>query len=124
MAQTRGERRRTAGVTVDAARVWGRPRQGRAPHVAAAPAGADALAPLPEPGPLAAPAAAGTAEQAVAGYLTAEARGDFTASYASLSAADRATFPTEAAWVAAHADLPAVTAFAVEERWRRWTGRR
>jgi len=78
-------------------------------------ADADALAPLPEPGPPVAPSAAGNAEQAVAGYLTAEARGDFAASYDFLSAADRVTYPSAAAWVGAHADLPTVTAFAVEQ---------
>lgn len=80
----------------------------------AAPADADALAALPEPGPLIAASTAVDAELAVAGYLTAEARGDFHASYDFISAADRATHPSVAAWVGAHADLPPVTGFAVE----------
>lgn len=82
---------------------------------AAAPADGDALAALPEPGPLVAASEAGSAEQAVAGYLTAEARGEFAASYEFLSAADRASYPSVAAWVGAHADLPPITAFAMEQ---------
>lgn len=52
---------------------------------------------------------------AVQGFLAAEAAGDFPASYAFLSAADRETHMTAAAWVAAHAQLPPVTGFAVEQ---------
>ncbi len=52
---------------------------------------------------------------AVEGFLAAEARGDFVSSYAFLSAADRAAYPTPAAWVAAHAELPPITGYAVEE---------
>ena len=54
-------------------------------------------------------------EAAVRGFLTAEALGDFAASYAFLGPDDLATYPTAAAWVAAHADLPPITGFTVEE---------
>lgn len=59
--------------------------------------------------------AATSPQLAVEGFLAAEAARDFPASYAFLSAADRETHPTAAAWVAAHAQLPPVTGFAVEQ---------
>jgi hypothetical protein len=59
--------------------------------------------------------AATSPRSAVEGFLAAEAAGDFAASYAFLSAADREAHPTAAAWVAAHAQLPPVTGYAVEE---------
>lgn len=58
---------------------------------------------------------ASSPQAAVEGLLGAEARGDFTASYAFLSEADRIAWPTPAAWVAAHAELPPITGYTVEE---------
>jgi hypothetical protein len=83
----------------------------------AAPAAADAA---PAPGPpartdLLAVRDATSPEAAVRGFLTAEALQDFAASYAFLGPDDLAVYPSEGAWVAAHADLPPVTGFAVEQ---------
>lgn len=75
----------------------------------------DALTELPPPGELLAPADATGPERAVAGYLTAEARGDFAASYEFLSTADRESFPTPAVWTEAHADFARVTGFVVQD---------
>jgi len=85
------------------------------PEVAAAAAPAAAQAsPLPVPSPVPLEAAT-TPEAAVLGFLAAEARGHHEASHAFLSEADRATWPTAAAWVAAHADLPPITGGQVQE---------
>lgn len=83
-------------------------------------AGAEAEAVQPAPAPPDAGdqisvAQATSPEAAVRGFLTAEALGDFTASYAFLGPDDLAAHPTPAAWVAAHAELPPVTGFAVEQ---------
>lgn len=70
--------------------------------------------PPPQGDPL--PLEAATSPQAaVEGFLGAEAHGDFAASYTFLSDADRIAYPTPAAWVAEHADLPPITGYAVEE---------
>lgn len=70
----------------------------------------------PEPGDAVPVAEATSPEAAVRGFLTAEALGDFEASYAFLNAADRRTrWTSPAAWTAAHAQLPPVTGFEVEE---------
>jgi len=81
--------------------------------------GVAAGAPAPAPPPPAegdrvAVEEATSPETAVRGFLTAEALGDFAASYAFLGPDDLATYPTPGAWVAAHADLPPITGFAVE----------
>lgn len=83
-------------------------------------AGAEAEAaqpapPPPDEGDQISVAQATSPEAAVRGFLTAEALGDFTASYAFLGPDDLAAHPSPAAWVAAHADLPPVTGFAVEQ---------
>lgn len=75
----------------------------------------DALAALPSPGDPLPPDAATGPEEAVAGFLTAEALDDFRASYDFLSVEDRATYPTPEAWVQAHGDLPPIVAFEVEQ---------
>lgn len=74
----------------------------------------DALAELPEPGPLLDPAEATTPELAVEGFLAAEARADFGASYEFLSSADReVAFPSAANWVQAHGGFVPVDAYEV-----------
>lgn len=74
----------------------------------------DALAELPEPGPLLDPAEATRPQLAVEGFLAAEARDDFEASYAFLSAADRGTaFPSSGNWVQAHGGFIPVDAYQV-----------
>lgn len=77
-----------------------------------------AVAPAPPPpvqGDLMAVEDATSPEAAVRGFLTAEALGDFAASYAFLGPDDLATHPTPAAWVAAHGELPPITGFTVEQ---------
>lgn len=55
-------------------------------------------------------------EAAVAAFLDAELDGDFTRSYALLSAADREEYRSAAGWVATHADvMPPVTGYEVDE---------
>lgn len=80
---------------------------------AAVPAAAQAASlPVPSAVPV---AAATSPEAAVAGFLAAEAGRDHEGSYAFLSAADRVAWPTAAAWVAAHGDLPPITGAEVIE---------
>jgi hypothetical protein len=55
-----------------------------------------------------------TSREAVESFLDAEIRKDFPASYRLLSAADRKEFRTAAGWVEAHADLPPVTGYRIE----------
>lgn len=71
--------------------------------------------PPPEEGDRVALEEATSPEAAVRGFLTAEALGDFTASHAFLGPEDLAAYPTAAAWVAAHAELPPITGFTVEQ---------
>ena len=59
-------------------------------------------------------AASGGAAGAVSGFLAAEARGDYAASFAFLSLADRRAFDGPAGWVAAHAGLLPVTGFRIQ----------
>ncbi len=104
-----------AGIAVFRDR--GTPAPAPLPEVAAAAAPAAAAvqaSPLPVPSPVPVEAAT-TPEAAVLGFLAAEARGDHEGSYAFLSAADRAAWPTAPAWVAAHADLPPITGAQVTE---------
>lgn len=79
--------------------------------------GPGAVAPAPpEPGDAVPVAEATSPEAAVRGFLTAEALGDFEASYAFLNATDRRTrWTSPAAWTAAHAQLPPVTGFEIEK---------
>lgn len=82
----------------------------------ASPAPADQPAPAAPAGHDLLPAEAATSpEAAVRGFLTAEALGEFEASHAFLSAADRETYPTPAAWQAAHADFAPITGFEIEQ---------
>jgi hypothetical protein len=104
------------GVVAGVGLFRGETAAGPARDVAAADGGPGLVEPTPLPSGSPIPVAAATSpEAAVTGFLAAEARGDFAASYAFLSAPDRVQWPTAAAWVAAHADLPPVTGFAVEE---------
>lgn len=65
--------------------------------------------------PIAAPPGpADSPEAAVAQFLAAEQRGDFGASYELLTAENREAIGTRAQWVAAHADLPAVTGWQLD----------
>lgn len=58
---------------------------------------------------------ADTPEEAVSGFLDAEAAGEYASSYALLSATDREQYRTAAGWVAAHADvMPPVTGYDIE----------
>jgi hypothetical protein len=57
---------------------------------------------------------AGDPGDAVRRFLTLEVARDHAGSYGLLSAADRIELTSRAAWVAEHADLPAVTGFAVD----------
>ncbi|MGH8905781.1 MAG: hypothetical protein ACRD0K_04545 [Egibacteraceae bacterium] len=74
----------------------------------------DALTELPGLGAPIAPDQTATPEQAVAGFLTAEATGDFAGSYAYLATADHQMLGTPASWVQSHADFPVVTGFKIE----------
>lgn len=58
---------------------------------------------------------ADTPEDAVAQFLAAEQRGDFSASYELLTVDNREAIGTPAQWVAAHADLPAVTGWQLDD---------
>jgi len=78
-------------------------------------AGEQASAPAPPSSDQALAVEDATSPQAaVEGFLTAEALGDFEASYAFLSQTDRVAYATPALWVAAHRDFPLVTGFEVE----------
>jgi hypothetical protein len=74
----------------------------------------DALAALPELGQPLAPDQATSPEQAVTGFLTAEAKGDFAGSYRFLASADHETFSSAASWVQSHGSFPVVTGFKIE----------
>jgi hypothetical protein len=74
----------------------------------------DALATLPQLGQPITADQATSPEQAVSGFLTAEARGDFPGSYAFLATSEHAKFETPAFWVQAHGHFPVVTGFRVE----------
>lgn len=56
-----------------------------------------------------------TPETAVAQFLAAEQRGDFGASYELLTAENQKAIGTPAQWVAAHADLPQVTGWQLDD---------
>lgn len=72
-------------------------------------------APAPPASDAAVPLDSATSPQAaVEGFLTAEALGDFEASYPFLSESDHVAYSTPALWVAAHADFPVVAGFEVE----------
>lgn len=65
---------------------------------------------------IAAPAGpAETPEAAVAQFLAAEQREDYAASFALLAASTREAVGTSTQWTAAHADIPAVTAWRFED---------
>ena len=77
----------------------------------------DDVASLPAPpgpeAPLAAPA--DSPRGAVEAFLTAEADGDFAASYDLLSAEDRASVGSRARWVTAHADLLPIAGHRIDD---------
>lgn len=58
---------------------------------------------------------ADTPEAAVAQFLAAEQRGDFSASYDLLTEDNREAIGTPAQWIAAHADLPAITGWELDD---------
>lgn len=76
----------------------------------------DAPEDLIDDGPVPPGAGAESAEAAVAGFLDAEAEGDFETSFGFLSAADRQLYRSPAGWEASHADVfPTVVDYEIEE---------
>lgn len=76
----------------------------------------DAGADLPDADPLGDPAEATDPEAALRGFLAAEAAGEWEVSYDYLTDDLReAVYTTPAAWVRAHADIPRVTAYELED---------
>lgn len=61
------------------------------------------------------PQSASSPEAAVAGFLALEAAKDYTASYGYLSEKDVATWRSAAEWELAHADLPGIEGFEIED---------
>lgn len=73
------------------------------------------LEPLPSPGALIAVAEVTGPEDAVAGFLTAEARRDFAASYAFLAESDLDEFGSASQWTQSHGTFWPVTGFELGE---------
>jgi hypothetical protein len=76
----------------------------------------EALADLPDPDPLIEPDEATDPETALRGFLAAEIAGEWELSYDFvLDSLKEMTYTSSAAWVAAHADFPTVTAYRVDD---------
>lgn len=75
----------------------------------------EAAAELPPPDTGITAADAADPEQALRGFLAAEASGDWEASYEFLSSGSLTAYPSAALWVNAHADFPRITGYRVDD---------